>query len=188
VNIVERVKNILFNPKYEWEVIKSEITTVQELFTTYAVILAAVPAIAGWIGFSFSSWISVGSSFGWAIMTYFLSLIGAFAVGYIIDAFATTFGSTKDLIASMKVSVYAYTASWVGGIFNLFSFLSFLTLIAGIYSLVLMYYGLKTIKDVPDDKMTGYFITVVAVSIVVYLIIGGVTSGIFITRYAISGM
>jgi hypothetical protein len=188
MNIIERVKNILLNPKYEWEVIKDEVTTIQELFTSYAVILAAIPAAAGWIGYSFSGWLPVGSSFGWAIVTYILSLAGAFLVGYIIDAFAATFGSTKDLTASMKVSVYASTASWVGGIFNLFGFLSFLSLIAGIYTLVLMYFGLKIVKNVPDDKATGYFITVVVVSIVIYLIIGSITSALFLTSYAVSGM
>ena len=186
-NIIERAKNILLNPKYEWEVIKGEATTIQELFTGYAIYLAAIPALAGWIGFSFSGWIPVGSTFGWAIVTYLLALAGAFIVGYIIDAFSTTFGSTKDLAASMKVSVFSSTASWVGGIFNIFNFLSFMSLVASIYSLYLMYYGLKIVKNTPEDKTTGYFITVLVISIVVYLIIGGITSAMFITRYAITG-
>ena len=38
-----------------------------------------------------------------------------------------------------------------------------------------------------DDKL-GYFITVVVVSIVVYLIIGGITSAMFLTSYAVSGL
>lgn len=188
MNIIERVKNILLSPKYEWEVIKDEVITVKELFTSYAVFVASIPAIAGWIGYSFSGWLPVGSSFGWAIVTYILSLVGAFLVGYIIDAFAATFGSTKDLTSSMKVSVYASTASWVGGIFYLFDFLSFLSLVAGIYTLVLMYNGLKIVKNVPDDKVTGYFITVVIVSIVIYLIIGSITSALFLTSYAVSGI
>ena len=187
MNIIERAKNILLNPKYEWEIIKDEAGTIQDLFTKYALFLAAIPAVAGWIGYSFSAWVTVGSSFGWAVMTYILSLAGVFIVGYIIDAFSTTFGSTKDLTASMKVSVYSSTASWVGGIFNIFHFLSFISLIAGIYTLVLMYYGLKIVKNVPEDKTTGYFITVVVVSIVVYLIIGGITSAMFLTGYAVTG-
>jgi len=193
MNIVERVKSILLSPKEEWEVIKGEETTVQELFTQYAVILAAIPAIAGLIGFSafgygFGIRLPIGSSIGWAILTYVLSLIGTYVVGFIIDSFAPTFGSTKDLTASMKVAIYASTASWVGGIFNLIPFLSFISMLAGIYSLVLMYMGLKSIKDVPEEKMVGYFITVLVVTIVVYLIVGAITSGMFLTGIAISAM
>ena len=174
MNIVERVKKILLGPKEEWEVIKQESTTVQNLFTQYAVFLAAIPAIAGLIGFG---GFGLGSSFNWAIVTYVLSLVATFALGYIIDAFAPTFGSTKDLTSSMKVSVYASTASWVGGIFNLIPSLSFVSFFAGIYTLFLMYWGLKSIKEVPEDKMVGFFITVIVVSIVLSMIIGAITSG-----------
>lgn len=193
MNIVERVKKILLSPKEEWEVIKAESSTVQDLFTQYAIILAALPAIAGLIGFSafgygFGIKLPLGTSFGWAIMTYILSLVGIFVVGYIIDAFAPTFGSNKDLISSMKVAVYSYTASWVGGLFNLIPLLSFVSLLASLYGLYLLYLGLKTVKDVPEDKILGYFITVLIVTIVVYLIIGAITSGMFLTGIAMSSM
>ena len=49
-----------------------------------------------------------------------------------------------------------------------------------------MYFGLKIVKDVPDDKLLGYFITVVVVSIVVQIIIGAITSGMFLTGIALS--
>lgn len=184
MNIVERVKKILLSPKEEWEVIKQETTTVQNLFTQYAVILAAIPAIAGLIGFSSFGF---GTGFNWAIVTYILTLVSTFVVGYIIDALAPTFGSTKDLTESMKVSIYASTASWVGGIFNLIPLMSFVSFIAGIYSLFLMYWGLKIIKEVPENKMVGYFIAIIVVSIVISIIIGSITSGMFLTGMAISG-
>ena len=185
MNVVERVKKILLSPKEEWEVIKQETTTVKNLFTQYAVILAAIPAVAGLIGFR---GFGMGSSFNWAIVTYVLSLVSAFALGYIIDVLAPTFGTTKDITSSMKVSVYASTASWVGGIFNLIPFLSFVSFFAGVYTLFLMYWGLKSIKEVPEDKMVGYFITVIVVSIVISLIIGAITSGMFLTGMALSGV
>lgn len=50
MNIVERAKNILISPKTEWEVIKNEQSTVADLFTKYALILALIPAVAGFIG------------------------------------------------------------------------------------------------------------------------------------------
>ena len=188
MDIITRAKGILLNPNFEWETVKSESTTVQDLFTKYAVILAAIPAVAGFIGFSvfgmnlgFASFrMPIGSGFGHAVFTYILGLAGVYLVGYIIDWLAPTFGTQKDLIQSMKVAVYSSTASWVGGIFKIIPALSFLTMLAGIYGLYLLYLGLKTVKEVPQDKMIGYFISVIVVTIIVYVIIGAITSSIFI--------
>lgn len=196
MNIVERAKNILLKPKEEWEVIKTEDTTVNALFTQYAVILAAIPAVAGFLGYSifglhagFKTFrMPIGTSFGWAVITYVLMLAGIYLIGFLIDVFAPTFGSTKNMVQSMKVAVYSYTATWVGGIFYIFPVLSFLVMLASIYSLVLMYMGLKRVKDVPQDKMLGYFITVIVVAIVVYLIIGAITSALIFSGYAMGAM
>ncbi len=193
MNIVERIKKILLNPKEEWLVIKGEAASVQALFTQYAIMLAAIPAFAGLVGFSLFGYgygikLPFGSSIRWAILTYILSLISTYALGFIIDALAPTFGSVKDLVASMKVAVYSSTAAWVGGLFNLIPVLSFVSFLAGIYTLVLLYFGLKAVKDVPEEKMIGYFIAVVVVAIVIYMIVGAITSGVFLTGRAFSGM
>ena len=82
----------------------------------------------------------------------------------------------------MKVVIFAYTAAWVGGIFSLVPALSILGAIASIYSLVLLYKGLKIVKEVPQNKMVGYFVAVIIASLIVY----GVT-GAIITRIAFSG-
>ena len=51
MNLVERAKNILLTPAKEWDVIKGENLTIVDMFTKYAMILAAIPAVAGFIGF-----------------------------------------------------------------------------------------------------------------------------------------
>jgi hypothetical protein len=186
MNLVERAKNVLFSPASEWETIKSETVTNNELFTKYALILAAIPAIAGLIGYSVFGisfglgriTLGFGTTLVWAILTYVLSLVSVYVIGWIIDILAPSFGSTKDLNASLKVAVYSYTATWVGGIFHILPYLSILAALAGIYSLVLLYMGLKRVKTVPDDKMLGYFIVVIVVAIVLYFIIGAIVAGV----------
>jgi len=42
MNLVDRAKNIMLNPKQEWEVVKAESITTQELYTKYSLILAAI--------------------------------------------------------------------------------------------------------------------------------------------------
>jgi hypothetical protein len=187
------VKNLLLSPAKEWEVIKGESWTVGGLFTKYAMILAAIPAVAGLIGYSlfgisygFGSYkLGIGTSLTWAILTYVLSLVGVYVLGFIIDVLAPSFGSTKDMVASLKVAVFASTPGWVAGILNIFPALGILVLIASIYGLVLLYMGLERVKSVPKEKMIGYFVVVLIAAIVVYVIIGAIVGAIALTSAAI---
>ena len=194
MNLVDRAKNVLFSPASEWETIKSEAITTNELFTKYAIILAAIPAIAGLIGYSIFGisfglgriTLGFGTSIIWAILTYILSLVSIYVLGWIIDALAPSFGSSKDINASMKVAVFSYTAAWVGGIFHILPYLSFLAALISIYSLVLLYMGLKRVKSVPDDKMVGYFVVIIVIAIVLYFIIGAIIGAIAFSGYMMS--
>jgi len=184
MNLIKRVKNILLTPKTEWQVIKGEPLSIAGMFTKYAMILAAIPAVAGFIGY-----VVIGVSFGfgtfrmpfstaliWAILTYILSLGGIFLLAFIIDTLAPTFGCTKDLTAAVKIVVFSYTAAWVAGILNIIPALAILVSLASIYSLYLMYMGMQKIKDVPKDKMMGYFVVTIIAAIVVFFIIGFLVS------------
>lgn len=186
MNLIERIKNILLSPTTEWETIKKEDHMISDLFTQYALKLAAIPALAGLIGFTLFGRAFYNPSFGaslkWAISMYVMSIIGVYVLAYIIDVLAPTFGSKKHLPTSMKVVIFAYTAAWVGGIFSLVPALSILGAIASIYSLVLLYKGLQIVKEVPQNKMVGYFVAVIIASLIVY----GIT-GAIITRFAFSG-
>jgi hypothetical protein len=178
--IIKRAMGILTKPNDEWKVIKGESATIQDLFLKYAIFLAAIPAIAGFLG-----WILIGRSFLgitvrapfgnsilWAIFSYVFSLAGVFLLGFIIDALAPTFGSKKDLVVSMKVAVYSYTAMWVAGVFYLIPNISFLAFIGGLYSLFLLYIGIKDLKDPPQEKAVGYFVATIVIALVISVIIG----------------
>lgn len=194
MNLVDRVKNLILSPAKEWEVIKGETWTTAELFTKYAVILAAIPAVAGFLGYSFfglsygfgSIKLGVGTSLTWAVLTYILSLVGVFILGFIIDALAPSFGSTKDMIASLKVAVFSSTPAWVAGILNIFPALGILVVIASIYGLVLLYMGLERVKSVPKEKMVGYFVVVLIAAILVYIIIGAIVGAVAFSGIAFS--
>ena len=180
MNLVERAKNILLTPNKEWDVIKAENISVTEMFTKYAMILAAIPAFAGFIGYAligisygFGTFrIPIGSALVWAILMYIVSLAGTYLFGFIIDALAPSFGSTKNLAASMKVVVFSYTAAWVAGVLMIIPSLGILGSIASVYSLYLLYIGLGKVKDVAKDKMVGYFVVSIVVAVVIFFVIG----------------
>ena len=180
MNIVERAKAIILKPKETWEIIKAEQTTVRELFTSYAAVLAVIPAAATFIGFSLVGYslpvghyrVPVLSGLVHAILQYVLTLVGAYAVAFIIDALAPKFDSRKDLTAAAKLAVFAATPAWVGGALAILPALSPLILIASLYSLYLFYIGLPVMMETPKEKTLVYFIVVIIASIIVSVIIG----------------
>ena len=192
MNLVDRAKNILITPKTEWEVIKNEQSSAADLFTKYAMILALIPIIATFIGQSligislgpFGSYkIPVTNGLIYAVVYYLLSLAGIYLIAFIIDALAPSFGSTKNMDASLKVAVYSYTAAWIAGIFGVIPILGILGLIGAAYSLYLMYLGLKIVKDTPQDKLVGYIIVVIIIAIVVYFVIGMIVTAIALPSF-----
>jgi hypothetical protein len=186
MNLVERAKNILLTPAKEWAVIKGEKLTIADMFTKYAMLLAAIPAVAGFIGYSligvsygFGTFrVPIGTALVWAILQYILSLAGVFLIAFIMDTLAPTFGCTKDMVAAVKIVVFSYTAAWVAGILNIIPSLGILVGIASIYSLYLMYMGLQIVKDVPKDKMVGYFVVTIIAAVVVFVVIGMIVGAV----------
>jgi len=174
MNLVERVKNIILQPKSEWLTIGRESGDAGYLFPNYVCILAAIPVVCSFIGTSiigFGSFrIGIVSGLIHAIVVYLLTLVGVFVVAYLIDALAPTFGGRKDLGQAMKVSAYAPTAAWLAGVFNIIPLLSFLGLL-GLYSLYLLHTGLAALMKPAGGKEIIYTLAVVICVIVIQLII-----------------
>lgn len=179
MNLVERAKAIMFKPGATWDAVKAEQVTVKDLFTSYAAILAVIPAAAGFIGLSLIGTSMLGIHFRipfvsgliHAIISYILTLVGVYVVAFVIDALAPSFNSRKDILSAVKVAVFSFTPAWIGGIFMILPTLSILTFLASLYGLYLLYTGLPVLMETPKEKTLGYFVVVIIVSIVVSLII-----------------
>ena len=180
MNLVDRAKRILLSPRTEWEVIDNEPTTPAQLFTGYAMPLAAIGPIAQIIGYSvfgisvpFAGHyrVPIGSAITSALVTYVLALVGTYLLGLIIDALAPTFNGQRSQIQALKVAVYSSTASWVAGIFALIPGLRLLAIL-GLYSLYLLYLGLPVLMKSPRDKAVAYTAVVILAAIILFTVTG----------------
>jgi hypothetical protein len=179
MSIVPRIQNILMSPKTEWPVIAVEGASVNSLYMGYIIPLAAIPAICTFISFSF--FLPFGLTYGliWAILSYGLGLVATYIMAFIAAKLAPSFNGRDDLIQGLKLIAYAYTASWVGGIFTLIPFVGWIgTLAAGIYGLYLLYLGTSPVMGVPADKSVIYTIVLIVVAIIVIGIIGAVVGAV----------
>ena len=187
MNVVERVKNICLTPNTEWPVIDAEPASPSSLITGYVVPLAAIGAVAGFIGGSIigrslpfigTYRVPLVSGLGFAVFTFVMAIVGVFILSIIINALAPTFGGQKDSTLAMKVAVYSYTPAWVAAVFNILPLLGILALIGALYGMYLLYLGLPRLMKAPADKAAGYTITVVISAIVLYVVIGAVGASI----------
>jgi hypothetical protein len=182
MNLVERVKNVLMQPKSEWMAIEREPGDAGYLFPNYVMILAAIPPICSFIGGSLVGFgpyrIGIFSGLVHAIVVYVLTLAGVFVTAYIIDYLAGVFGGQKNPDNAMRVSAYAPTAAWLAGVFNIIPFLGILGLL-GLYSLYLLHTGLAALMRPAPDKALIYTIAVIVCIIVLWFIVVGLFAAIF---------
>jgi Yip1 domain len=177
MNLVERVKAILLQPKSEWKVIEGEPGDAGTLFPSYVMILAAIPPVCTFIGTTIIGFgpihVGIGAGLWHAIISYVLSLVGVFVMAYVIDFLAGMFDGRKDLNSAMKVAAYAPTAGWVAGVFGLIPLLSILSLL-GLYSISLLHTGIAALMKPPASKAVIYTIAVIVVMVVIWLVVGGI--------------
>src|SRR5437660_3777295 len=113
MNLVERVKAILLTPRSEWPVIAREPGDATFLFTNYVAILAAIPAVCGFIGAVLFVRTGIFSSLIFAVINYLLTFVIVYVVALIVDALAPTFDGQKNFGNALKLTVYSYTPAWV---------------------------------------------------------------------------
>jgi Yip1 domain len=182
MNLVERAKAILLQPKSEWKVIEGESGDPGFLFPNYVMILAAIPPVCTFIGTTLIGIgpfrVGIGSGIWHAIVSYVLALAGVYVMAYVIDFLAGTFGGQRSLASALKVSAYSPTAAWLAGVFGLVPMLSILSLL-GLYSIYLLHIGIAGLMKPPANKAVLYTVVVIVVMIVVWLVIGGIVFALF---------
>lgn len=186
MNIVQRVKNIILTPKTEWDVVAAEPTPPKDLIVSYVLPLAALSAIAGFIGTVIIGSFLVGkASILWGLVglvwALVMSIVSVFVIALIIDALAPSFGGQKNFNQALKVAAYSYTPGFVGGLFTIIPILGGLVaLLFALYGLYVLYLGLPKLMKNPEDKTIVYELVVVVVAIVVWMFIafvGGMMTG-----------
>ncbi|HTT08091.1 MAG TPA: Yip1 family protein [Gammaproteobacteria bacterium] len=183
---IDRIKNILLQPVGEWQKIAAEPADMKSLYVNYAMILAAIPAIAGFIGSAIVGHaipfagttirLPIVTALGYAISEYILSLIGVYLVSLLVDALAPTFGGEKNQINALKLTIYSSTAGWLAGIFAILPGLQMLGIL-GLYGAYLFYTGLPVLMKCPSDKAAAYTVVSILAAALLFSVAGMVGGG-----------
>lgn len=177
--LVERVKRLVLQPKQEWTAIEEEDLAKKEIFTRYVMILAAIPPVAGFIGYSivgvgaFGSTVRVPLATGIAHMItgYALALGAVYLLALVINFFAQRFDAPEDFMAALKLAAFAPAPGWAAGVFNIIPSLWIIGVLLSLYGLYLIYVGLPILMRPPPEKFPTYLVVVVMAAILLVAVL-----------------
>ncbi|MBN1350027.1 hypothetical protein JXJ21_11500 [candidate division KSB1 bacterium] len=165
----EGIRKLILTPKDAWQEIEAEEVNANRLLNDYQMVLAIIPSISGFIG-----WLFAGESFFaaivWAILSYFLILIGIWAFSKSLVFFASSFECTLQEIDAFKIATYGFTPFLLSGVFYIIPPLSWLAIL-GAYSLILACLGLSKFLHCASEKLIGMMISGCISMLVIYLIV-----------------
>jgi len=194
--LVQRVQNICLKPKQEWDVIAGEASSTGGLLKSYALPLAGIAAIAGFIGVSvvgvsvgpFSHYrLPVGNGLAFAIVEIARQIASVFVLSLAINELAPKFGAKKNPAQALKVAVYSFTPAWVGGALWILPALGALAFLASLYGIYLAYLGVPRLMKCPPDRAVPYTAAVVGCAIGILLITRLIAGAIVGTGLAVAG-
>lgn len=194
--VIQRAKAILLTPKTEWPLIAAEPATVADLYKNYIVVLAAIPAVFGFIkgsliGYSlFGATVKVPVMMGITnmILTYGLSLGLVYVLALIVDALAPNFAGEKNPVQALKLVAYSYTATWVASVAVILPWLgTLIAFAAAVYGIYLIYLGLPHTMKCPPERAGGYTAVTVVIAIVLGFVMAAIVGGIAGTGAIMSG-
>ncbi len=183
--VLTHVVGLFTNPVREFEAIRDEERTVKETYMSHVLILAAIPAIAGFIGATQIGWkpgasstslakLTPGSAFQIAVAAYFAALAGIYIIGRSVHWMATTYGiENPDLGKCIALVAYVATPMLLAGVLGFFPSLWLYMiglLLAIAYSTYLLYTGLPVVLGLPSDR--GFFFSSAVLTVVLVVFVG----------------
>jgi hypothetical protein len=163
--LIARVRGMVLSPAEEWRKIAAEPIDLVPVLTRYVAILAAIPAIAG---FLIALWFGFFGALASAILGYLLTLVGVVVHAKIVEILAPQFGGPQDADAALKLAVFAPTAAWLAGGLIIIPILGPLAALVGaFYALYTLYLGVPIVMRVPQERALTFTLAVIGVAIVV---------------------
>ncbi len=179
--VLSHVVGLFSHPEQEWKAIHDERTSVTKCYCSHVLFLAALPAIAGFIGTTQVGWqlqlagnepqrLTMGSALQIALLTYAAMLFGVFIVGKLIHWMAQTYGSSSTLPQCIALAAYTATPLFLVGLMLIYPQL-WINMLIGLpalaYSVYLLYTGIPIMMEISKERGFLFASAVLAVGLVV---------------------
>jgi hypothetical protein len=186
--VLKHIWGLFVNPKREWVSIRNDECTVGKCYALHVMLLAAIPAISGFIGTTQFGWqigagdpvkLTLESAGLISIMYYFAMLVGVYSIGWMIHWMGKTYDADVPLAQCVVLAAYTATPLFLIGIMELYPVL-WLNMVVGIvalaYTVFLLYSGVPIMMDISEDRGFLFSSAVLAVGLVAFVGLLAVTA------------
>jgi len=185
---IQHIIGLLTDPTSEWEKIREEQKSSEKRGVGFVFILAAIPAISGYIGTTQVGWrIGVGepiritgdSAISIAIIYYLALIVGVFSIGWVIHLLGKAYEVVRPLPLCIALAAYTATPLFLIGLMEVYPVL-WLNMLLGLpalaYTVYLLYSGLPIMMEIPAERGFLYSSAVMAVGLVALVSLLGMTA------------
>lgn len=172
---------LLFKPDQEWKAIRKDSESTLRLYLGHVLILALIPAFAGFIGTTQVGWqigdgqvtrLSMKSGLSLSILFYAAMLAGIFILGKFIDFFSATYGVSEQTPRGVTMAAYTATPIFLIGVIAVYPNI-WVNMLAGLvaiaYAVFLLYEGLPILMKIPEDRGFMFATAVLTVGLVMFV-------------------
>jgi hypothetical protein len=182
--MIARLVKLFADPRGYWTEVIAEPGDLRRLLVPQMLILAAVPALALFLGqilvFAKGGFATAAmSAFLALVLCYALNLVIWIALGYVLDGLASSFGSQRDIGQAMKLATGTIIPVWLGGSLHLTGnpYLAAAGSLAGLaYGGYVLYLGLPIMNGTAQEKAVGYTAATLGILFVVTMLVFVVVS------------
>jgi hypothetical protein len=175
-----RVLGILKDPTREWRTISGETDDIASLYQNYIIPLAAIPAVAmfigiGIVGVPFLGRFGIFTALSTALIVFVQGLVAPILAAVVIEQLAPRFKSSGSTVEALRLVAYASTPMWVGGAIYVLVYLSPLMILPALYGIYLFYLGLPPMMKTHPNNVVPFMvvsaITIIVVNILLRLLL-----------------
>jgi len=176
---LQHMMGVLYHPKKEWSAIRNEHYSTMHVFLSQISILAAIPAVALFIGTTQIGWtltgsdyvrLSISSALPAAIAFYIAMWVAVGFIAYAVHWMEKTYGGNVNFDECMVLVTFTATPLFIAGLAGLYPMLWF-NVIVGLaalsYSIYLLYTGVPEIMQIPEDRAFFFSTSILTVGLVV---------------------
>ena len=154
--IIVPAKSILRDPQNCWVAFSRDRRTIKRIFEDTVFMLAAIPAVCGFIGEGIFGRMAVLNALALAVAGYALSIGFLYGAAHAAHRTAWLFNGTMSLDAAAKLIVYSFMPFFLAGIFLIHPQTAFLA-VCGVYGLYLFYHGVRALSGVSSSRLLTYY-------------------------------
>lgn len=178
---LKHIWGLFAHPKQEWLAIRDERCTIGSCYCSHVLLLAAIPAVCGYIGTTMVGWqigarevvkLTSASAVQIAVIYYITMLVAVFTVGKLIHWMGQTYGAKEALPQAIALAAYTATPLFLIGVMQLYPVL-WLNFIVGLpalaYTVYLLYTGVPVMMGIPEERGFLFASAVLAVGLVMFV-------------------